>query len=134
MTVAKENVNVSGALNVEVNSGEVDISDPALTGTKTVNVSNKDDKTKATITVNTKMAAPVIIPAGTEIKEYTAKDFETDFTSATTAEKELINQYMKAFNLNGKNATIKAEVAKGGTLVTIEFAEATTTTTIGGLK
>ena len=41
---------------------------------------------------------------------------------------------MKAFNLNGKNATIKAEVAKGGTLVTIEFAEATTTTTIGGLK
>lgn len=134
VTVAKENVNVSGALNVEVNSGEVDISDPALTGTKTVNVSNKDDKTKATITVNTKMAAPVIIPAGTEIKEYTAKDFETDFTSATTTEKELINQYMKAFNLNGKNATIKAEVAKGGTLVTIEFAEATTTTTIGGLK
>ncbi len=134
VTVAKQNVNVSGALNVEVNSGEVDISDPALTGTKTVNVSNKDDKTKATVTVNTKMAAPVVILAGTEIKEYTAKDFETAFTTATNAEKELINQYMKAFNLNGKNATIKTEIAKGATLVTIEFAEATATTTIGGLK
>lgn len=134
VTVAKKDVNVSGALNVEVNSGEVDISDPALTGTKTVNVSNKDDKTKATVTVNTKMAAPVVMPAGTEIREYTAKDFETVFTTATAAEKELINQYMKALNLDGKNATIKTEVAKGATLVTIEFAEATPETTIGGLK
>ncbi len=133
VTVTKQNVNVSGALNVEVNSGEVDISDPALTGKKTINVSKEEGKDNTIITVNTKMAAPFAIPAGTEIKEYSDKELDTLFTTATSAEKQLIKTYIDAFKLNGKSATIKNAVAKGETLITIEFAEPITETTISGL-
>jgi len=128
-----EKYNVSGALNVEVNSGEVDISDPALTGKKTINVSKEDGKDNTIITVNTKMAAPFAIAAGTEIKEYSDKELDTLFTTATSAEKQLIKAYIDAFKLNGKSATIKNAVAKGETLITIEFAEPITETTISGL-
>lgn len=144
VTVGQQNVDVRGALNVEVNSGEVDISDSSLTGNKTVSVSQEEGKDKAVITANTKIAAPFAIPAGTEIKEYTAKELAEKFPTATVAQRELIAEYMKQFNLNGKGAKLyakgtdltsstKADIAENDKSVMIVFEKATTTT-IGGLK
>lgn len=102
VTVTSEKANVSAELTVEVNSGDVDITEPSLTGDKNITVSlAKGEST--TINAVAKTEAPVALDNVSV--DITDEDLlkEDDVTEDNLAE---VKAYIASFGLNGTGATI----------------------------
>ena len=130
VTVESQKVNVSANIKVEVNNGEVDITEPSLTGDKTVTVSAEEGK-QSTIVANATTKAPVTMN-NVELKDYTDEEIKSTFGVTNQDEIIAIDQYINSFELNGKGATIS--VNKGEDKVTITVNGNAQNLEIGNLK
>ena len=126
VTVASNKVNVSSKLNIEVNNGDVDISEESLTGDKNITVA-KDANT--TIHANAKTKAPVAL-TNVEAKDYTDEEIKNLFGENVVVAQ--VREYINSFGINGKGA--KITVAKDSTDVTITFEKAVDTTSVSNIK
>lgn len=124
VTIVSNNVHVNADLNVEVNNGDIDVTEPSLTGDKNITVA-KDAKT--TITAVAKTKAPVAF-TNKELKDYTDEELKKDYGENASKVKE----YLASFGINGKGA--KLTVAKDSTEVTITFEKALESATIQNIK
>ena len=132
VSVTSVNVNVSAEMKVEVTNGTATITDPSLTGDKTVTVSADKDKTSTVVAVaNTK--APVNM-ADIELKDYTDKEIEDLFPAIKDNQEKIlaVREYINSFGINGKGA--KITVAENSDMVTITLPGAAQGVTIGNLK
>lgn len=102
VTVTSEKANVSAELTVEVNSGDVDITEPSLTGDKNITVSLAEGES-TTINAVAKTEAPVALDNVSV--DITDEDLlkEDDVTEDNLAE---VKAYIASFGLNGTGATI----------------------------
>ena len=116
VTVSSTNANVNAELNIEVNSGDVDITNPAFTGDKNITVSVDKDQT-STINAVAKTKAPVTLD-GVSVdltdEELLAED------NVTEDNLDEVKSFLASFGLNGTGAEITA--TKDSDKVTIEFA------------
>ena len=124
VTIISNKVNVNADLKVEVNNGDIDLTEPSLTGDKTVTVA-KDAQTEIKAVAETK--APILLN-DFEMKEYTDEDLKKSFGENATKVKE----YIASFGINGKGA--KITVSKDSKDVTITFEKATASATIKNIK
>lgn len=124
VTIISNKVNVNADLKVEVNNGDIDLTEPSLTGDKTVTVA-KDAQTKIKAVAETK--APIYL-YNFEMKEYTDEELKKSFGENATKVKE----YIASFGINGKGA--KITVSKDSKDVTITFEKATASATIKNIK
>ena len=102
VTVTSEKANVSAELTVEVNSGDVDITEPSLTGDKNITVSLAEGES-TTINAVAKTKAPVALDNVSV--DITDEDLlkEDNVTEDNLAE---VKAYIASFGLNGTGATI----------------------------
>ncbi len=137
VTVSSEKVNVNAELTVEVNNGEVDVTEPSLTGNKTVTVP-KDANAKITMKAKTVAPAKVAAKAKTdeiELKNYTDDELKTLFSIQDAAEINAARAYLNSFGLNEKGAKLKIKSDDTtNTIVEISFAKATANSTIENVK
>lgn len=126
ITVKSDKVNISSKLDIQVNSGDIDISEESITGEKNISIA-KDANT--TINAIAKTKAPVTL-TNIEAKDYTDEEIETMFGEDVVVEE--VRAYINSFGVNGKGA--KITVAKDSTEVTITFEKATESTNISNLK
>ena len=102
VTVTSEKANVSAELTVEVNSGDVDITEPSLTGDKNITVSlAKGEST----TINAVAKTEVPVALDNVSVDITDEDLlkEDDVTEDNLSE---VKAYIASFGLNGTGATI----------------------------
>ena len=126
ITVKSDKVNISSKLDIQVNSGDIDISEESITGEKNISIA-KDANT--TINAIAKTKAPVTL-TNIEAKDYTDEEIVTMFGEDIVVEE--VRAYINSFGVNGKGA--KITVAKDSTEVTITFEKATESTNISNLK
>lgn len=126
VTVLSSQVNVSADIKVEVNQGEVDITEPALTGDKEISVSADKDN-PAIVTAVSKTDAPDAVinyyddehtTSAFELKDYTDEEIKAMFGVENQEDVIAIDEYISSFGLNGTGATIDVE---DGNVVTITF-------------
>ena len=126
VTVLSSQVNVSADIKVEVNKGEVDITEPALTGDKEVSVSADKDN-PAIVTAVSKTDAPDAVinyyddendTSAFELKDYTDEEIKEMFGVEKQEDIIAIDEYISSFGLNGTGATLEVEA---GNVVTITF-------------
>lgn len=130
VSVTAPNVNVSADMKVEVNNGTVDITNPALTGDKTVTVSADENKS-STVVAKAQTTAPITIE-GKELKDYTDEEIKEVFGVEDQNVVIAIDQYINSFELNGTGA--KITVKKGSDTVKIELPGKAQNVNIGNLK
>jgi len=111
VTVKSEKVNVSADLKVEVNNGDIDLTEPSFTGNKDITVA-KDATTTVKAVANT--AAPIAL-TNFELKDYTNTELKDMFGD----DADKVKEYINSFGINEKGATLT--VAKGSKNVTITF-------------
>ena len=126
ITVKSDKVNISSKLDIQVNSGDIDISEESITGEKNISIA-KDANT--TINAIAKTKAPVTL-TNIEAKDYTDEEIVAMFGKDVVVEE--VRTYINSFGVNGKGA--KITVAKDSTEVTITFEKATESTNISNLK
>ena len=126
ITVKSDKVNISSKLDIQVNNGDIDISEESITGEKNISIS-KDANT--TINAIAKTKAPVTL-TNIEAKDYTDEEIVSMFGEDVVVEE--VRAYINSFGVNGKGA--KITVAKDSTEVTITFEKATESTNISNLK
>lgn len=126
ITVKSDKVNISSKLDIQVNSGDIDISEESITGEKNISIA-KDANT--TIKAIAKTKAPVTL-TNIEAKDYTDEEIVAMFGEDVVVEE--VRAYINSFGINGKGA--KITVAKDSTEVTITFEKATESTNISNLK
>ena len=126
ITVKSDKVNISSKLDIQVNSGDIDISEESITGEKNISIA-KDANT--TIKAIAKTKAPVTL-TNIEAKDYTDEEIVAMFGKDVVVEE--VRTYINSFGVNGKGA--KITVAKDSTEVTITFEKATESTNIFNLK
>lgn len=115
VTVTSDKANVSSELKVEVNSGDVDISEPSLTGDKNVTVSVDEGKT-STVTISAKTKAPI------ELKNVSVDITDEDLrgvSGVTDKNFDDVKAFLQSFDLSGTGATVSVE--KDSNKVTITF-------------
>ena len=123
VTVRSINVSVSADMKVEVevNKGEVDIADEALTGNKEVSVTVDEEKEEeAIITAYSEKTAPdkliqyCVSGKTIDLKDYSNEDMRNAFTGIDLTDNDIIeiDNYISSFGLNGKGA--KMNVVKEG--------------------
>ena len=126
VTVLSSQVNVSADIKVEVNKGEVDITEPALTGDKEISVSADKDN-PAIVTAVSKTDAPDAVinycddendTLAFELKDYTDEEIKEMFGVEKQEDIIAIDEYISSFGLNGTGATLEVEA---GNVVTITF-------------
>ena len=126
VTVLSSQVNVSADIKVEVNKGEVDITEPALTGDKEISVSADKDN-PAIVTAVSKTDAPDAVinycddendTLAFELKDYTDEEIKEMFGVEKQEDIIAIDEYISSFGLNGTGATLGVEA---GNVVTITF-------------
>ena len=134
VTVTQENVTVNGGLTVNVEKGEVDVSDANIVGNKTVTLSKG-----ATITALVAAKVPDVLVGKTlEIKNYAdvkalregMKDNVSEGYEITDEVLESVNVWLSAFEMDDKGATVKVE-SDGSVTIKNNGAE---TLSIQGLK
>lgn len=126
ITVKSDKVNISSKLDIQVNNGDIDISEESITGEKNISIA-KDANT--TINAIAKTKAPVTL-TNIEAKDYTDEKIVSMFGEDVVVEE--VRAYINSFGVNGKGA--KITVAKDSTEVTITFEKATESTNISNLK
>ena len=126
IAVKSDKVNISSKLDIQVNSGDIDISEESVTGEKNISIA-KDANT--TIKAIAKTKAPVTL-TNIEAKDYTDEEIVAMFGEDVVVEE--VRAYINSFGINGKGA--KITVAKDSTEVTITFEKATESTNISNLK
>ena len=126
IAVKSDKVNISSKLDIQVNSGDIDISEESVTGEKNISIA-KDANT--TIKAIAKTKAPVTL-TNIEAKDYTDEEIVAMFGEDVVVEE--VRAYINSFGINGKGA--KITVAKDSTEVTITFEKATESTYISNLK
>lgn len=126
IAVKSDKVNISSKLDIQVNSGDIDISEESVTGEKNISIA-KDANT--TINAIAKTKAPVTL-TNIEAKDYTDEEIVAMFGKDVVVEE--VRTYINSFGVNGKGA--KITVAKDSTEVTITFEKATESTNISNLK
>ena len=126
ITVKSDKVNISSKLDIQVNNGDIDISEESITGEKNISIA-KDANT--TINAIAKTKAPVTL-TNIEAKDYTDEEIVAKFGEDVVVEE--VRAYINSFGINGKGA--KITVAKDSTEVTITFEKATESTNISNLK
>lgn len=126
ITVKSDKVNISSKLDIQVNNGDIDISEESITGEKNISIA-KDANT--TINAIAKTKAPVTL-TNIEAKDYTDEEIVSKFGEDVVVEE--VRAYINSFGVNGKGA--KITVAKDSTEVTITFEKATESTNISNLK
>lgn len=126
ITVKSDKVNISSKLDIQVNNGDIDISEESITGEKNISIA-KDANT--TINAIAKTKAPVTL-TNIEAKDYTDEEIVAMFGEDVVVEE--VRAYINSFGINGKGA--KITVAKDSTEVTITFEKATESTNISNLK
>ncbi|MCI9177172.1 MAG: hypothetical protein HFJ28_00955 [Clostridia bacterium] len=137
VTVAQENANVSSSIKVEVNNGEVDLQNVALTGSQTVTVNNTQAADKVTantkLTVKAAVAAPIAM-TDVEIKDYSASTLEEVQAAVSGVTEENLAEVVKYINSFGiEDGKAKLTTTAGSTTVKIEF-YGTVNGTIDGLQ
>ena len=115
VTVTSDKANVSSELKVEVNSGDVDISEPSLTGDKNVTVSVDEGKT-STVTISAKTKAPIEL--NNVSVDITDEDLR-DVSGVTDKNFDDVKAFLQSFDLSGTGATVSVE--KDSNKVTITF-------------
>lgn len=115
VTVTSDKANVSSELKVEVNSGDVDISEPSLTGDKNVTVSVDEGKT-STVTISAKTKAPIEL--NNVSVDITDEDLR-DVRDVTDKNFDDVKAFLQSFDLSGTGATVSVE--KDSNKVTITF-------------
>ena len=126
VTVLSSQVNVSADIKVEVNKGEVDITEPALTGDKEVSVSADKDNPAIVKAVSKTDAPDAVInyyddentTSAFELKDYTDEEIKEMFGVEKQEDIIAIDEYISSFGLNGTGATLEVEA---GNVVTITF-------------
>ena len=126
IAVKSDKVNISSKLDIQVNSGDIDISEESVTGEKNISIA-KDANT--TIKAIAKTKAPVTL-TNIEAKDYTDEEIVAKFGEDVVVEE--VRAYINSFGINGKGA--KITVTKDSTEVTITFEKATESTNISNLK
>ena len=126
ITVKSDKVNISSKLDIQVNNGDIDISEESITGEKNISIA-KDANT--TIKAIAKTKAPVTL-TNIEAKDYTDEEIVAMFGEDVVVEE--VRAYINSFGINGKGA--KITVTKDSTEVTITFEKATESTNISNLK
>ena len=126
ITVKSDKVNISSKLDIQVNNGDIDISEESITGEKNISIA-KDANT--TINAIAKTKAPVTL-TNIEAKDYTDEEIVSKFGEDVVVEE--VRAYINSFGINGKGA--KITVTKDSTEVTITFEKATESTNISNLK
>lgn len=126
ITVKSDKVNISSKLDIQVNNGDIDISEESITGEKNISIA-KDANT--TIKAIAKTKAPVTL-TNIEAKDYTDEEIVAKFGEDVVVEE--VRAYINSFGINGKGA--KITVTKDSTEVTITFEKATESTNISNLK
>lgn len=115
VTVTSDKANVSSELKVEVNSGNVDISEPSLTGDKNVTVTVDEGKT-STVTISAKTKAPIEL--NNVSVDITDEDLR-DLRDVTDKNFDDVKAFLQSFDLSGTGATVSVE--KDSNKVTITF-------------
>ena len=115
VTVTSDKANVNSELKVEVNSGDVDISEPSLTGDKNVTVSVDEGKT-STVTISAKTKAPIEL--NNVSVDITDEDLR-DVSGVTDKNFDDVKAFLQSFDLSGTGATVSVE--KDSNKVTITF-------------
>ena len=115
VTVTSDKANVSSELKVEVNSGDVDISEPSLTGDKNVTVTVDEGKT-STVTISAKTKAPIEL--NNVSVDITDEDLR-DVSGVTDKNFDDVKAFLQSFDLSGTGATVSVE--KDSNKVTITF-------------
>ena len=115
VTVTSDKANVNSELKVEVNSGDVDISEPSLTGDKNVTVSVEEGKT-STVTISAKTKAPIDL--NNVSVDITDEDLRKE-TGVTDKNFDDVKAFLQSFDLSGTGATVT--VKKDENKVTITF-------------
>ena len=135
VTVSSLNVNVSAEMQVEVTNGTATITNPSLTGNKSVTVSADKNETSKVVAV-AKTKAPIAM-TDIELKDYTDKELGELFPAIKDNQEKIlaVREYINSFGINGKGA--KITVAKNSDQVTITLPkteEGIQDVTIGNLK
>lgn len=115
VTVTSDKANVSSELKVEVNSGNVDISEPSLTGDKNVTVTVDEGKT-STVTISAKTKAPIEL--NNVSVDITDEDLR-DVHGVSDKNLDDVKAFLQSFDLSGTGATVSVE--KDSNKVTITF-------------
>lgn len=115
VTVTSDKANVNSELKVEVNSGDVDISEPSLTGDKNVTVTVDEGKT-STVTISAKTKAPIEL--NNVSVDITDEDLR-DVSGVTDKNFDDVKAFLQSFDLSGTGATVSVE--KDSNKVTITF-------------
>lgn len=115
VTVTSDKANVNSELKVEVNSGDVDISEPSLTGDKNVTVTVDEGKT-STVTISAKTKAPIEL--NNVSVDITDEDLR-DVRGVTDKNFDDVKAFLQSFDLSGTGATVSVE--KDSNKVTITF-------------
>ena len=137
--VEQENVSVGSSITVTVEKGEVDISEPSLTGAKAVTLSGSETSKVTAIAAN---AVPKVLKGTTTpvvIKHYNSvEELRKGLGNNASAGYELtdevvaeVNAWFDTFGITGKGAKIIADTISNK--VTIEYT-GTETLTVTGLK
>lgn len=135
VTVEQDNANVNSSIKVEVNEGEVDIKDVALTGTQNVTVTNGKDAT-TTVSIKAETKAPVAMTT-VEIADYSEKTVEelnaiTGLSGVTTENREAVVNFINSFKIEEGKATITAEADSN--VVKLVFNKEVENAVVGGLQ
>ena len=122
-------------MQVEVTNGTATITDPSLTGNKSVTVSADKNETSKVVAV-AKTKAPIAM-TDIELKDYTDKELGELFPAIKDNQEKIlaVREYINSFGINGKGA--KITVAENSDQVTITLPkteEGIQDVTIGNLK
>ena len=132
VTVTSDKANVNSELKVEVNSGEVDISEPSLTGDKNVTVSVEEGKI-STVTISAKTKAPIDL--NNVSVDITDEDLRKE-TGVTDKNFDDVKAFLQSFDLSGTGATVTVKKDENKVTITFEPEEDETidNVEIGNLK
>lgn len=132
VTVTSDKANVNSELKVEVNSGDVDISEPSLTGDKNVTVSVEEGKT-STVTISAKTKAPIDL--NNVSVDITDEDLRKE-TGVTDKNFDDVKAFLQSFDLSGTGATVTVKKDENKVTITFEPEEDETidNVEIGNLK
>lgn len=123
--IKSDKVNVNADLIVEINSGDIDLTEPSLTGNKDLTVTKG---AKTTINANAKTKSPVDLTS-VELKDYTDDELKETYGEDDW---QKVKEYLSSFGINGKGA--KITVKKDSANITIEFEKATGEANIQNIK
>ena len=131
VTLAEADVpaNVDSVINVEVNKGTVEITEPTYTGIKNITVS-AEENAASTVNAIANIVAPVEMN-NVELKDYTDDEIASEF-SVSGKEIEKVREFINSFGINGKGAKITA--TQGNAEITITFEKPVSNVQIKGIK